>query len=87
MTRNLIVSPCGTSLLTNRATDEVRAFLGKKANAKENELSRDEKDQVLRRLCEKSAERLRKKSDRRFRIQDSKNTIPYAVRVDIRFLF
>ncbi len=56
MTRNLIVSTCGASLLINDASKEMRALLSRTANTKGDQLESDERDQILGRLSQRSDE-------------------------------
>jgi len=58
MTRSLIVSTCGTSLLTNGADAELRPVLTRTANARLEDLTRQEREQLDARLRQQR-ERLR----------------------------
>lgn len=48
----IIISTCGTSLLTNGASSELKSMLRENANAKENELTSDDKHSIDERLQE-----------------------------------
>ncbi len=56
MTRHLIVSTCGTSLLTNGAASDLRKWLTERTNHRENELSPQEKNRILDQLLQKAQE-------------------------------
>lgn len=56
MTRHLIVSTCGTSLLTNGAPRELRNWLVEHTNRRENDLSSDEQDRIRAQLSQKAIE-------------------------------
>ena len=49
-TKKLIISPCGTSILTNGAENEIRRILVKNANLKENEISKEDLDIINKRI-------------------------------------
>lgn len=51
-TKKLIISPCGTSILTNGATQEVRKVLTNNANFKEKQISKEDKDSIDARVNE-----------------------------------
>ncbi len=50
MKPNLILSPCGTSLLTNGCNDAERKLIGKYANAAENEVTPEDKNMLQKRI-------------------------------------
>ncbi len=49
----VIVSPCGTSLLTNQTDDELRKLLIRTANSQESELTKEEKEIIDRHLVKR----------------------------------
>lgn len=48
--KKLIISPCGTSILTNGATEEERKVLNKNSNAKESSISKEDKEIISSRI-------------------------------------
>jgi putative CRISPR-associated protein (TIGR02619 family) len=56
MTMHLIVSTCGTSLLTNGAPPDLQKWLTECTNQRENELSLADKDRILKQLEQKTQE-------------------------------
>ncbi len=55
MRRSLIVSTCGTSLLTNGADDALRRVLTRTANARLADLAQEDREQIQARVAEQQA--------------------------------
>lgn len=53
---NVIVSPCGTSLLTNQIDDSLRKLINRNSNLKEAEISSEDKAQIDRHYQQRSQE-------------------------------